>query len=290
LRILAATTFLLTLQAADLYAAELFVCGWDEVFLLNVDADPPQKVWSWRAKDRPELPERFQNLFRTTDECKPIDGQRLLISASSGGLALVQRPSGSVLWYGYVGNAHSIELLPQGRVAVAGSTNDEGNRVAIFDLSRPDEQLYSVELYSGHGVVWDPERELLWGLSYKTLNAYRLENWDTASPALSQAQTFELPDPGGHDLHPVPGSQDLVVTTNRNVFLFDREQQRFRPHPLLKDKKRVKGVSIHPMTGRLVYVQAEGENWWASRLILLNPSRTLQLPGERIYKARWLER
>jgi hypothetical protein len=276
---------------AELRADELFVCGWDEVFVLELNGESHERVWGWRASDRLELPEEFRTLFRTTDECKPVEsGQKVLISASSGGLALVERPSGRVLWYGFVGNAHSIEMLPGGRLAVAGSTHENGNRVAIFDFKEPNKELYVDELYSGHGVVWDQERELLWALGFNTLKAYRLKNWETPEPELSQAAAFGLPDSGGHDLYPVSDTRDLVVTTNRQVFLFDRDQHKFRLHPSLRDKERVKGVAVHPVTGRVAYVQAEGENWWAHRIHFLNPSGSLSLPDERIYKARWSQR
>jgi len=286
--------FILSLYAlfpSESRAEELFVCGWDEVFVLEVGGEPPKKTWTWRASDRPELPERFQQLFRTTDDCKPVDGgKKVLVSASSGGLALVERPSGQVSWYGYVGNAHSIELLPGERVAVAGSTNEEGNRLAIFDLKEFNKPLYAEELYSGHGVIWDQEREWLWALGYETLKAYRLNDWLTAEPSLIQTAAVALPDTGGHDLYPVPGTRDLIVTTNRHVYLFDRDQREFRPHPELNEEERVKGVSVHPKTGRVAYVQAEGLNWWASQILFLNPSGSLQLSDEKIYKVRWSHR
>jgi hypothetical protein len=72
----------------------LLVCGFSEVFLMNPvdshDKGVVKKLWSWRAKDRPELPEAMRGSFGTTDECKPLaDGKRILISSSSGGCALV---------------------------------------------------------------------------------------------------------------------------------------------------------------------------------------------------------
>src|SRR5690606_33304036 len=74
-------------------AQTLIACGWDEVFAIDVD-EPSRKVWSWKAADRPELPEAYRDLFRTTDECKPVSGDRVLIAASSDGAALVDRASG----------------------------------------------------------------------------------------------------------------------------------------------------------------------------------------------------
>jgi hypothetical protein len=287
-----------TAMISEVRSAELVVCGWNEVFILEwsdeaADGRPlsPQKSWRWKASASSELPGSFRDLFRTTDECKPIDGgRRLLITSSAGGAALVEISTQSVLWFGRVANAHSIELLPEGRVAVAGSTNEKGNKLAIFDLAQPDKELLAEELYSGHGVVWDSKRQLLWALGYEFLYEFRLLDWRTKDPKLERVAKHYLPDSGGHDLFPVPGSGDLVVTTNRRVFLFNRDSGRFRPHPEIGDYEGVKGVSLHPTTGRLVYVQAEGGEWWASNLHFLNPSSELSLPAERIYKARWIVR
>src|SRR4029453_18784117 len=74
---------------------ELIVCGWDEAFILYLDAKPDarneRRVWTWRAQDRSDLPDEFKPLFRTTDECKPSDdGARILITSSGGGVALLK--------------------------------------------------------------------------------------------------------------------------------------------------------------------------------------------------------
>jgi len=291
LRIWRMTFLMAAILAVPVRGEEVFVCGWDEVFVLHLDGDSGKKIWRWRATDQPQLPEGFRDLFGTTDECKPVEGGRkVLISSSGGGLAFVERESGRLLWYGSVGNAHSIELLPGNRVAAAGSTNQEGNRVVIFDLAKPDEPLYSAVLYSGHGVIWDQKRELLWALGFERLIAYRLIDWETSEPALSQAAAFILPDSGGHDLSPDPGTEDLIVTTNNHVFLFNRDQRKFRLHPELGDKKRVKSVSVQPASGRVIYIQAEGQNWWSSQIRFLNREKSVLLPGERIYKARFSHR
>jgi hypothetical protein len=49
----------------------------------------------------------------------------------------------------------------------------------------------------------------------------------------------------------------------------------------------MKSVSVHPATGQTAFVQAT-ESWWSDTLGLLTPAGTIQLPGERLYKARWL--
>lgn len=48
---------------------ELIVCGWDEVFVLDmsrVEHGLPTKTWSWRSEDREELPDSMKSKFRTS--------------------------------------------------------------------------------------------------------------------------------------------------------------------------------------------------------------------------------
>jgi len=76
------------LLPAPLLAQEVVVCGADELFILDLATPTPRKVWSWRARERPELPEAMRGTFKTIAECKPTeDGRRLLIASSSHGAA-----------------------------------------------------------------------------------------------------------------------------------------------------------------------------------------------------------
>lgn len=282
---------LLLFAVPALPAGHLVVCGWDEVFILDLNRPLPAKVWSWKAADRPELPAHLRDKFRTTDECKPVDnGRRILITASSDGVALVERKTGRAVFYGQAVNAHSAELLPGGRIAVAAShrPNAEGDRLILFDVDKPDRPIFHTELSWGHGVVWDAEREILWGLSGSDLRAYRLKDWESATPWLEKAAAYPLPDPGGHDLQPVPGMAMLTVTSGRHAWLFDRDARSFLPHPELGGEAAVKCITTNEATGQIVWVQAEGGNWWTDKLRFLRPERVIQLPGERLYKARWL--
>jgi len=274
-------------------ANELILCGWDEVFILQLSPDSKGtsgKIWSWKAGLRPELPDSMKPRFRTTDECKPVDGgEKLLITSSSDGVALVERATGKVLFYGVAHNAHSAELLPANRLAAAAShrPGGSGDRLIVFDLNVPGKELCSVELPWGHGVVWDEKRQVLWALSGEDIRVFRLEDWETQNPSLRKTATIELPEGGGHNLSAVPGTDWLAVSTRAHCWLFDRDKRSFEPHPDLANRARVKSISVDPSTGRLAWVEAEGENWWAERVHLLHPGLTLYLPGEHLYKARW---
>jgi hypothetical protein len=288
-RVLTLLLLLLTL-AVPTAAQELLVCGWDEVFVLEV-ADTPRKVWRWKAADRPELPAEYRTKFATTDECKPVAGQRILITASSDGAALVDRATGQTQWWGQCGNAHSADLLPGDRVVLACSVREgTGNRLAVFDVRTPGgAALFATELYSGHGAVWDEARARLWALGEKELRAYRLEDWESSRPSLALESRHALPDVGGHELAAVPGSAQLLVSTHAGVWRFDRDARTFVADPDLKDVHDVKSATIHAPTGRLAYTQADAPNWWTSRIQFRRPAVVLTLDGEKMYKVRWIQ-
>ncbi|HUU27636.1 MAG TPA: DUF6528 family protein [archaeon] len=279
------------IQSAFENADELILCGWDEVFVLNLSGPGgPVKVWSWKAVEREELPDSMKSMFETTDECKPADrGRKLIVTSSGGGVALLERETGKVLFYGKADNAHSAELLPGNRLAVAAShkPGGRGDRLIVFDLDVPGKELTSAELPWGHGAVWDEKRQILWALADQDLRAYKLKDWDTDHPALQRVWIIELPEGGGHDLYPVPGTAWLSVSTSRHCWLFDRDKRSFKLHPDLADKRGVKCISVNPSTGQLAWIEAEGENWWAQNVHFLHPEHTLYLPGEHLYKARW---
>lgn len=289
--LLAAFGLTAAFEADGVGSQELIVCGWDEVFVLSLGTDGShRKIWSWRAGDSNDLPDDVKGLFKTTDECKPVEGGRkVLITSSGGGVALVARDDKRVEFYGRAVNAHSADLLPGGRVAVAASSDPQGrgDRLVIFDVTRSDRPLWHDELPSGHGAVWDDQRKLLWALADRELRAYRLRDWESSQPRLEREATIALPEAGGHDLYPLPGTALLTLTTDNHCWLFDRDARTIAQHPSLGQHQRVKSISVHPVSKRLVYVQAEGDNWWAENLHFLNPESTLRTAGEHHYKARW---
>lgn len=271
---------------------DLFTCGWDEVRALRIVGTNITVLWKWTASNS-NLPEWTWPLFATTDDCKPYGDGRVVITSSggdsmNGGVAVVQVQTTQAVFYARAANAHSADLLPRDRIAVALSYQTNGNRLVVFDLSQPDTELFRTELRGGHGVVWDDQRQLLWALADYEIRAYLLVNWDTSNPQLQLVSRYALPGIGGHDMYPVPHSAELVVTTGSNCWLFDRDTRTFQKHPLLGDISSVKGVSVHPVTGQIVYVRGETQ-WWSDRLYFLEPAKVITLPGQRLYKARWIQ-
>ena len=279
------------LLSPQLAAQEVIVCGADELFILDIATPTPRKVWSWRARDRSELPDAMRRKFQTIAECKPADdGRRLLIASSSNGAAVIDRATGRVEFYATAMNGHSIELLPGDRVVIAAShvANGTGDRLSVYDLRQSDVELFHVDTPWPHAVIWDAERQLLWADSQKDVVGYRLTDWGTATPRLTPEVVAPLPDINGHDMMPVPDSPLLILSTAAHTWFFDRTSHRFTKHPLLGDVGKVKSVHIDPASKRLLWIQGEGTTWWSDMLHLRDPEATITLPGEKVYKVRWM--
>lgn len=279
------------LLPAPLFAQEVVVCGTDELFILDLATPTPRKVWSWRARERPELPEAMRGTFKTIAECKPSeDGRRLLIASSSHGAAVIDRATGKVEFHATAMNGHSIELLPGNRVVIAAShvANGTGDRLSVYDLDRSGVELFHVDTPWPHAVIWDAARQLLWADSQRDVVGYRLTDWGTAAPRLTPAIVAPLPDSNGHDMMPVPDSPHLILSTAAHTWLFDRDTHQFAKHPRLGDAAKVKSVHVDPASKRLLWVQGEGTVWWSEVLHLHDPDTTITLLGEKVYKVRWM--
>ncbi len=263
---------------------ELVICGDDEINIvkiqLGIKDTVPDVVWTWKSSEA----EVRQSLFTHMDECKPVNqGHEILATSSDGGVVLVDVESKQVLFEAFVGNAHSAEMLPDRRIVVAGSTNKEGNRISVFDIENGDEPLYTDSLYSGHGVVWDEKRELLFALGYDELRSYELVHWLGPEPKLRLTNAWKIPGEGGHDLSGYDSK--LIVSEHNGVWVFDPDKQTFEPFAPLAGRHDVKAVSLSE-TDRLVFIQAE-VSWWSTHVYLKDPERTLSFPGRHLYKVRW---
>ncbi|MCC9604750.1 DUF6528 family protein [Blastopirellula sp. JC732] len=262
----------------------LLCAGQDEMFVIDADAAEQgagEKLWSWKAANLPDATPELIKQFNNLDECRAIrGGTQILLTASNGGCALIDRSTSKMLWKGYATNAHSIELLPNNRVVVASSVN--GNRLILFDLAKSDAPQFQTPLHSAHGVIWDESRKLLWAIGFDQLQTYELVDWESDKPSLRLVDQYELPTEGGHDLRAVPNSADLILSTHEHVYLFDRNEKKFRLHPEAADLEHVKAADVNPETGRLLI------GFWKSEMRFFSPAGAITFPANKPYKIRWL--
>ncbi len=161
-----------------------------------------------------------------------VFGDVVLVAGETSGIYAY--PSGNEIWTttnpGI--NPHSIEILPGGNIVIANST---GATVRLFQTSelkngnRVGSQSYvDYDLIGAHGVLWDPEYEVLWALGDDELVAYMV--WEKNGKEVLESipdMGIRLPEngDGGHDLSAdLTDIRYLYLTVNSRVYRFDKEE------------------------------------------------------------------
>ncbi len=267
---------------------EIIACGDDKVIIIDSKTSDGENIsikWSWKVSDATDIPEKYQKILIPTDDCKPVEGgKKILITSSGGGVVLVDRDTKKSLFYAHSPMAHSAEILPGNRVVVALSTHKDGNSIEVYDLKSPEKVIFKDSLYSGHGVVWMSKQKSLFALGYNELRRYTLKKWDSTKPVLQLEEKWILPDNGGHDLISVSDTR-LLLTTTKNVWVFDIPDSRFSSFGMLDKLDNVKSVNYDESKGELVYTRGE-ISWWTHNIYLKNPDKTLVIQNINLYKVR----
>lgn len=276
---------------------EVYVCGDGQVRAYEIDGGDARETWRWTAAEAEDLPAIYrERLFRSIDECKSVDdGRSVLVTSSSDGVVLIDRATRAVRFRARSPMAHSAEVLPGGRLAVALSTHKDGNRLEVYDRSKNEAPLFHLDLFSGHGAVWDADRDRLFALSFDKIQAFSRKDWDGPSPGLVETGRWTLPGKqGGHDLTRDPKTRKYLVTTTDAVWWFDPDAtaetgaSAFTPYPPLDPAPDVKSIELS--SRRAVWVKAE-ESWWAFGFTVADRDgknrRRIEVPGLHLYKVRW---
>lgn len=265
------------------------LCGDHEVRIIDPtesEGGEIKEVWKWNGADPSvNLPEGYYHIMRNLDECKLVDRNRkMLVTSSGGGMMLIDIKTKDIICYAHVPMAHSADLLPGNRIAVALSTDKAGNAVEIYDIDNTDRPVYRDSLYSGHGMVWNKERQSLYALGYSELREYKLMDWDSRAPSLNLVSAWAIPVRSGHDLSPVD-EERMLLSGHEGVWWFDLSSGEFTPFEPLKDTHGVKSVNYDSRTGRFTYTKAE-ISWWTHNIYQCNPDKVLTIDSLRVYKVR----
>jgi WD40 repeat protein len=263
----------------------LLVCGDSKIHLVDSSLSKdttPHIVWTWDAHVIQDLPEEFRKRkFNSVDDVKAVrGGSQLLISSSSGAVALWDVEKNKTLFHATVPNAHSIELLPGGLLVAAASVHAEGNRLMLFDPPSGSSPVFTDELNSAHGVVWHEDRQTLFALGFDVLREYKLEG-----KTLKRVREWKIPGESGHDLMLSPDKKSFFVTEHTGAWRFDLAAEKFSKIEGFPDAENIKSLSM-AVDGQYLYTVPE-ESWWTHHVSLLNPVGHLAFPGMRVYKARW---
>jgi WD40 repeat protein len=263
------------------------VCGDSKVLLVDYNGSHdsiPQIIWSWDAHEAQDLPEPYRSRkFNSIDDCKAEDGgKEILLSSSSGAIAILNRQESKVLFYASVPNAHSVAKIPGNRLVAAASTAKDGNKIIMFDIRHPEIPLFSDSLYSAHGLVWNQRTRSLFALGFDVLREYKLASFHN----LKLVNSWKIPGQGGHDLQLSPGGKSLLLTEHNGSWEFDLKAHRFGKISGFRDHPNTKSLGQHD--SRQFMVTIPEESWWTFHVTFFNPDRKMVFRGMRVYKARWV--
>ena len=257
---------------------------------------PTDELWRWDPAKDPGLTPEMAEGFAAIDECKIAEGGRtILANASNGGVAAVDVATARAKWCArmpeHVAGPHSVDVLPDGRIAVANSTGVDA--LQIVDLAghllEPKRQriVRAMDVAGAHGVVWDATRESLFVLGYT--NLFELA-YHPAQMAVSVKRRWDYAaacgDAAGHDLLP-DGTGGYYFTNHSGVWRLNPDTDEFSP---VLDVANVKSFSRDVEKGDLLSVPRE--RWWTDRLIVRQRDGDVRVigpfAGARFYKARWM--
>jgi len=264
----------------------VLVCGDTKVHLVDYELSKdtiPHIIWTWDARHIEDLPTEYRNRkFNSTDDVKVVNkGKHLLISSSSGAIAMWDLQKNKTLFYAEVPNAHSIELLPGNLLVAAASTHANGNKIMLFDLKKGNNAIYTDSLYSAHGVVWHPKRKTLFTLGYDVLREYKLQPDKT----LHKINEWKIAGKSGHDLFPLPDYSGFYITEHTGTWIFDLKTAQFSKIKNFPDAENIKSIG-KTTYGQYVFTVPE-QSWWTYHVSFSDPARSLAFPGMKVYKARW---
>lgn len=228
-----------------------------------------------------------------------VGSSQVVVSCASGGLATIATyPGGSMVWALDVGgsyNPHSVELLPNGNIAVAASA---GNWVRVYASSQSssDGVYAQFSLTGAHAVLWDPANNVLWALGTTELTALNVGG-SAASPTLTEvtSRRHTLPASGGHEMSANWGDPDSMwISTSLNVYLFQKSTGVFYNAPGGTDRTAVKGCGNQP-SGEIVQSQQDNsactqDTWCTPNINFFNREGSLDYTrtktGAAFYKCR----
>jgi len=293
------------LLAADQASERVLVLDPNDGSWPTAEGGPQQRsarqaaLWSWAPADDGGLghlaPERTWRLISEA-KYRVLGGRQWLLTCASSGLAaVVSYPAGRARWSTAAsGNLHTMELLPDGNVAIAAS---DGGFVRVYTASQgPRSARYAqFDLPMAHGLQWDAARGLLWAVGYNQLVALDVGG-SPADPELTAVRVVDLPDPDGHDLSAVADDVDqLWVTTGYRVHRYSVADAAFVRYPGQRciDRPEVKSIGDDPVTGQVLTASPATGNpctWCTSTIEFHSPSGSRRIQGANLYKARWMPR
>jgi len=254
--------------------------------IVIADVDSKTLVWEWKAANSAVRPEDVKWFSNPSDAKIVYNGKYVLTTASGGGVALIRIADKKTMFYAFAGgNTHSAELLPDGNIVTASSTDNYLMLFKVDTLHFPaDVNKKVVPIEFGHNVVWDAKNQLLWSAAMNKLKAFKY-NFDCNHPDLTLVESIALPGTEAHDLFPVYNENALYLTNTTNVYLFDLATRKLTQANTLQEN--IKCVSSGPQGYPTIMLRPK-ESWWTDEVSDDKGNTVFIQNGLKLYKARWV--
>ncbi len=186
----------------------------------------------------------------------------LLAAYGSNHAKMIDIKTKDVLWSTATAgaNPHSVELTPNGVIAVASSTGAVVNFYSATDASK----MLSVPFPDAHGALYDPDTDLVYVVGENRLRAFFVGLDASGNPTATENKgaAFTLPTGGAHDLQPVYGDTDRFwITTVSAVYQYSVSEKRIVDDyggKFAVNTKNVKGIGNFD-DGGIMYVSPDGK-------------------------------
>ena len=251
--------------------------------------DESSLVWSYKMP--------YYNIAGTKLRHSEKHGDVALAVCGNAYGCMISYPEGKLLWRteAAASNPHSIELMPNGVIAIASSS---GGEVRFFTTNQSISRTAaaSVVLEDAHGVLWDDEKQVLWAIGRTVLTAYRVTLEGTKVTVTEETSLrATIPSDYSHDLAPVYGNTDaLWITTGSHVYQYSKSTGKFSTeyagHEIV-DRNNIKGVGSFS-DGSIAFIFPDGafKSWTSQSAFLLKAgeksSITLTSADGHFYKIR----
>ncbi|MCD0442341.1 DUF6528 family protein [Glycomyces sp. A-F 0318] len=193
-----------------------------------------------------------------------------------------------VLWSASPGgNPHALERIPNIGAFVSASS---GGYLTVYGPTRISDPstlkaVQTVSLAGAHGVVWDPNNQLLWACGNKVVQAYSVSGTYRNTRLKATGKKVALSGLG-HDLQAdYSNSSRLLVSDSYGVYSIDKSTlAKTTMHTTTRIKSYVK-----MRTGEYFYLRGDnaGSRDWGTPTLVFSQSADRTRSGAEFYKARY---
>lgn len=228
--------------------------------------------WKWSTIDaqKQNIPAQLLSCIKqryAVPEAKWANGGKSILTIYNGAALMINHlpgdpqdkkiTFGTCVNRGNLGNTHSLELVPDNKIAIATTSEGYQENVQIFDLGRglqptanPIEKLDFIPAV--HGLVWDHQASLLWAVgsnnppagkkpSSSALNAYAykggkfqpwpVQQYNISGPTILTTEwagtQYSNWWDGGHDVIGLPNKRQLLISTDMDLHVFNILSKKF---------------------------------------------------------------